>query len=176
MQKGHGTIRKVCGELHDDELQKACGKLPDNREYDFLIVDHEKNRKLPYMQYLFAIVFPFLSQALPDKPDKKALYKYFEDMFAPVHTCTINGEQFEYCDLKTEKTVDVNNFIEKVVEYALKKWGIEIPNLEFFEKPESRDFYSQAYLNQDLAWNSVISSLKLSKDNERRNKESKQFI
>lgn len=170
MQKGHGTIRKVCGELFDDELKKACEKLPDG-EFDFLIVNHERNRKLPYTQYLFAVLFPYISQALPEHPNKTGIYKYFEDMFAPIHTCTINGEQFNYCDLKTEKIADVNDFIERVIEYSRQEWGIEIPTQDEISEPERRDFYSQAYLNQDADWSSVISSLRLSKDNERRRKE-----
>ena len=39
-------------------------------------------------------------------------------MFAPIHTVKINNKQFEYCELKSEKASDVNNIIEKVVEYA----------------------------------------------------------
>lgn len=90
-------------------------------------------------------------------------------MYAPIHTCTINGEQFEYCELKSEKSIDVNNFIERVIEYALTKWGIEVPRNETMAKPENRELYSQAYIKQDVDWSSVISSLK-SKDNERRTK------
>lgn len=171
MIKGKGKMRKVCGTLFDKELKKACEKLPDNHEYEFLIVDERKNRNLPFTQYLFSVVLKYLSATLPDHPTPIALYKYFEDMFAPIHTCTINGEQFEYCELKSEKAVDVNNFIEKVVEYASKKWGIKIPRNEDFADPDMREFYSRAYLNQDQEWNSVFSSLKLSKDNERRRKE-----
>lgn len=175
MIKGKGSIRKVCGRLFDDDLQKACGKLPDNQEYDFLIVDKKKNKTLPYTQYLFAVVLRYLSGVLPDHPKAIALYKYFEDMYAPIHTCTINGEQFEYCELKSEKVVDVNNFIERVVEYAQKEWGIEVPRNADLATPENRELYSQAYLNQDLDWSSVISSLKLSKDNERRNKQTERI-
>lgn len=173
MIKGRGEIRKTCGELFDKELREACEKLPDNQKYQFLIVDEKKNRTLPYTQYLFSVVLRYLSGVLPDHPSPIALYKYFEDMYAPVHTCTINGEQFDYCELKSEKASDVNNFIERVVEYALNEWGIEIPRRESLSDPENREFYSQAYLNQDMEWSSVISSLKLSKDNERRKNEEK---
>lgn len=171
MKKGSGKIRKVCGTLYCDELKEACDKLPDNQEYEFLIVNQERNRTLPYTKYLFSVVLKYIASMLPDHPSAIALYKYFEDMFAPIHTCTINGEQFEYCELKSEKVIDVNNFIERVVEYASEKWGIEIPTQYEMTLPENRDFYSQAYMNQDIAWNSVISSLKKSKDNERRTKQ-----
>ena len=108
---------------------------------------------------------------MPGHPSPIAVYKYFERKFAPVHTCTIDGEQFEYCELKSEKSIDVNNFIEMVVEYVSEKWGIEVPRNETLAKPENRELHSQAYLMQDIDWNSVISSLKKSKDNERRSKE-----
>lgn len=175
MLKGHGIIRKVCGRVFDEDYQKARDKLPDNQDFNFIIVDTKKNRKLPYTQYLFAVVYKYLSDVLPGHPDKNALNKYFESKFAPKHTCTINGEQFTYCDLKNEKIADVNAFIEKVVEYVRNKWDIEVPNSEDLREPENRDFFSQAYLNQDIAWNSVISSLKLSKDNGRRNNKTKRF-
>lgn len=160
-------MRKVAGTLYAEELRAACDKLPDNTEYEFLIVNEKKNRNLPYITYLFSVVLTFLSNSLPDHPSTIALYKFFEDTFAPIHTCTINGEQFEYCELKSEKSIDVNNFIERVVEYASKNWGIEIPRNETLAQPEYREIHSQAYLGQEVEWGSFISSLK-SKDNERR--------
>ena len=166
-----GKFRKFNGQLLDDELKAICDKLPDNKEYVFTIADETKNRNLPYLTYLFTIVLKYLSDTLPDRPSPIAIYKYFEDLYAPLHTCTVNGEQFAYCELKTEKSIDVNNFIERVVEYASKHWGIEVPRNEVLAKPENRELYSQAYLKQDIDWNSVISSLKKSKDNERRSKE-----
>lgn len=166
-----GKFRKFNGRILDDELETVCDKLPDNNEYVFVIADEGKNRNLPYLTYLFSVVLKYLSDSLPDHPSTTALYKFFEDMYAPLHTCTVNGEQFEYCELKSEKSIDVNNFIERVVEYASKNWGIEVPRNEVLAKPENRELYSQAYLKQDIDWNSVISSLKISKDNERRSKE-----
>lgn len=171
MIKGKGTFRKVAGRLLAEELRVACDKLPDNAEYSFLIVDNEKNRKLPVLSYLFSVVLTYLSDNLPDKPSTIALYKFFEDMYAPLHTCTINGERFDYCELKSEKSIDVNNFIEMVVEYAADNWGIIVPRSEVMKDPENRELYSQAYLNQDIAWQSVISSLKSKNTNERRNLE-----
>lgn len=166
-----GKFRKFNGQLIDDELKAVYDKLPDNKEYVFVIADEGKNRNLPYLTYLFSVVLKYLSDKLPDHPSTTALYKYFEGISAPIHTCTVNGEQFEYCELKSEKSIDVNNFIERVVEYASKNWGIEVPRNETLAKPENRELYSQAYLKQDIDWNSVISSLKNSKDNERRSKE-----
>ena len=162
-----GKFRKFNGKLMADELNSVCDRLADNQEYVFAIADFGKAKNLPYTTYLFSVVLTYLSQTLPDHPSTIALYKYFEDMYAPIHTCTINGEQFEYCELKSEKSIDVNNFIERVIEYAQNEWGIEVPRNETMAKPENRELYSQAYIKQDVDWSSVISSLK-SKDNERR--------
>lgn len=166
-----GKFRKFGGRLVDSELESVCDKLPDNKEYMFVIADEGKNRNLPYLTYLFSVVLKYLSDALPDHPSPTALYKFFEDKYASRHTCTVNGKQFEYCELKSEKSVDVNNFIERVVEYASENWGIEVPRNETLAKPEYRELYSQAYLKQDIDWQCYISSLKNSKDNERRSKE-----
>lgn len=91
-------------------------------------------------------------------------------MFAPVHNVEISGERFTYHDLKTEKARDVNDVIEKVVDYALNHWGIDIPRREETKSPEMREMYSQAYLNQEVDWSNYISSRKLLSKDERRNK------
>ena len=173
MIRGKGKLTKVAGHTVIDEFTAACQKLPDNDDYLFVICDNTRNRNLPYLSYFFSVVLRYLSDALPDHPSTTALYKFFEDMFAPIHTSTINGEQFEYCELKSEKVRDVNDVIEKVVEYALNEWGIEVPRQEKLKEPEMRELHSQAYLNQEVDWSSFISShKKLSKD-ERRNEEEK---
>jgi len=165
---------KVAGHTVIDEFKAACEKLPDNDNYLFVICDNTKNRNLPYISYFFSIVLKYLSDALPDHPGTTALYKFFEDMFAPIHTSKINGQQFEYCELKSEKARDVNDIIEKVVEYAQKEWGIEVPRNEDLREPELRELHSQAYLNQEVDWSNFISSRKLSKD-ERRSKENERI-
>lgn len=171
MIKGKGKIVKIDGRIISQDLENALNNLPDGDDYLFVICDETKNRNLPFLTYYFSVVIRYLSAALPDHPHPTALYKFFEDMFAPIHTSTINGEQFEYCELKSERVRDVNDVIEKVVEYALNKWGIEIPRQGLMNDPRMREFYSQAYLNQDADWSSFISShKKLSKD-ERRSKE-----
>lgn len=170
MIKGKGKMRKLCGILYAEEFEAACLKLPDNKDYLFLIADESKNRKLPYTTYLFSVVLPFISRQLPDHPSSTALYKFFEHKFAPVHPCTINGIPTRYQEIKSEKSVDVNNFIERVVEYALKEWSIDIPSTDELSQPANREFQSQAYLNQEVDWNSFVSlRTKKSKDNERRN-------
>lgn len=169
MIKGKGKLIKVAGHVVYDEFKKACEKLPDNDDYLFVICDNNKNRNLPYLSYFFSVVLSYLSSALPDHPSTTALYKFFEDMFAPIHTSEINGEQFQYCDLKSEKQSDVNEVIEKVVEYALKEWGIEVPRQEDLKDPEIRELHSQAYLKQEVDWSNFISSRKNITKDERRN-------
>lgn len=171
MIKGKGRLQKVAGHTVIDEFKEVCEKLPDNKTYLFVVCDDTKNRNLPYLSYFFSVVLKYISDALPTHPGTTALYKFFEDMYAPIHTTNINGEQFSYCELKSEKASDVNDVIEKVVEYALREWGIEVPRQENLKDPEMRELYSQAYLNQEVEWSSFISSRnKLSKD-ERRNEE-----
>lgn len=91
-------------------------------------------------------------------------------MYAPIHTSKINGKQFKYCELKSEKASDVNNVIEKVVEYALNEWGIEVPRNEDLKDPALRELHSQAYLNQEVDWSNFISSRLQSKDERRKKK------
>lgn len=170
MIKGKGKLRKVIGHTFIDEFKKVCEKLPDNENYLFVVCDDTRNRNLPYLSYFFSVVLKYISDSLPNHPGTTALYRYFEDMFAPIHIVEINNEQFEYCDLKSEKASDVNGVIEKVVEYALKEWGIEVPRNEDLRDPEMRELHSQAYLNQEVDWSNFISSRKLSKDERRKKK------
>lgn len=174
MIRGKGKLMKVAGHTVIDEFKNACEKLPDNNDYLFVICDDKKNRNLPFLSYLFSVVLKFISDSLPDHPGTTALYRYFEDMFAPIHTVKINNEQFQYCDLKTEKSSDVNDVIERIVEYALKEWGIEVPRNEDLKDPGLRELHSQAYLNQEVDWSNFISSRKLSKD-ERRNEKTERI-
>ena len=170
MIKGKGRLPKMEGLVNTDEFNNVCAQLQDNSEYLFVIYDETRNRNLPILSYLFSVVLSYISQSLPDKPSTTALYKYFEDMFAPIHRIKINGEQFEYCELKTERVSDVGNVVESIVEYARTEWGIEVPTQADLKDPEMRELHSQAYLNQKIDWSNFISSRqKLSKD-ERRNK------
>lgn len=174
MIKGKGKLTKVAGHTVCDEFMAVCEKLPDNDDYLFVICDNTRNRNLPFLSYFFSVVLKYISDALPDHPGTTALYKFFEDMFAPIYTLKINGERFQYCELKSEKASDVNNVIEKVVEYALKEWGIEVPRNEDLKDPELRELHSQAYLNQEVDWSNFISSRRLSKD-ERRSKKTERI-
>ena len=160
MIKGKGRIRKICGALQKKELEEALDKLPDGENYKFLIVDDKPNRQLPQLTYLFSVLLSAISQQLPGKPGTEALYRYFEDMFAPLHTCNINGEVYEWTDLKREKSNDIGKFIERVAEHARKKWGLEIPDIEGCRLPENSELFSRAYLKQEADWSKFISSKK----------------
>lgn len=168
MMKGKGTIQKIAGVVHSSDFKNACEKLPDNSEFDFAIFDKKKNRKLPFHSYLFSVVLSYISDSLPNKPGTTALYKFFEEMFAPTHSSEINGKRFIYRDLKSERATDVNEVIEKIVEYALNTWGIEVPTQEDVTDPEQWELYSQAYLNQEVDWSNFISSRKQNLHDERR--------
>lgn len=176
MIRGTGDIQKVAGTLVADQLEEALAKLPDNANYKFAICDEKKNRNMPFLTYFFSVVLKYLSDSLPGNPSTTALYKYFENMYAPVHITEINGEQFAYRELKSEKSRDVNNVIEKVVEYALNEWGIEVPRQEDLKEPEMRELYSQAYISQEVDWSNFISSRKNISKDERRIKEQNECV
>ncbi len=165
MIKGKGRIRKYGGVLQQTELREALQKLKDNEDYEFLIVDSQKNNKIPCTTYLFSVVLPQISQALPDHPTTTALYKYFEDMFAPVHTCTINGQEYEYWQLRDERVSDVDGVIEKIIQYARNKWNIEIVEEGELRRPENREFFAAAYKNQEIDWGRFLSA-RLNKSHE----------
>lgn len=171
MIKCKGKFKSLSGNLFGDDPVKSIWSLPDG-EYSYLVVDKTVNKNLPFLTYLFSVVLKSIQDELPDHPSPTCLYKYFEELFAPVHTCTINGSTYQYKELKGEKQRDVNDVIEKIIEYALDYWGIEIPKNDELRDPEARELYSQAYLNQEVNWSSFISRRKqhLSKD-ERRNEQ-----
>lgn len=160
-----GKLRKVGGILYNKELKAALSQLGDNENYIFYIADDKRNRNLPNLSYLFSVVLKYISDKLPEHPPTEALYRYFEQKFALVHTCLINGKEFKYTDAKREKSSDVNDFIERVVEFSRKEWGIEIPDNDELRDPENREFYVQAHAQAEIDWNSFISSkLKRNKD------------
>lgn len=167
MIKGKGIILRVAGNTFYRDFTDACDKLPENGEFQFVICDEKKNRNLPFLSYLFSVVLNYISDALPNKPGTTALYRFFEEMFAPIHSSEINGKQYLYRDLKSEKASDVNDVIEKIVEYALENWGIEVPRQEDMKDPANRELYSQAYLNQEVDWSNYISSRKTLHDERR---------
>ena len=117
MIKKRGRVEILCGEADTEELLDSLENLPDG-EYKFLIYDEAKNRSLPQLKYLFGIVLKQISDALPEHPKIDALYRYFEEVYAPIHVCTIAGEKYQYFDLKNEKPIELDNVIRKIVQHA----------------------------------------------------------
>lgn len=105
MIKGKGKLTKVAGHTVYDEFKAACEKLPDNDDYLFVICDNTKNRNLPFLSYFFSVVLKYISDALPDHPGTTALYKFFEDMFAPIHTSNIMASNSDIVSLNRRKQV-----------------------------------------------------------------------
>lgn len=104
---------------------ESVDKLADG-EYQFFIFDSNKTSSLPNLKYLFGVVLKTISQSLEDGPPVDALYKYFEALYAPRRVCKIRGEEYEYFDLKNEKSTELNGVIEKIIQHAKVEWGIDV--------------------------------------------------
>jgi hypothetical protein len=126
------------------ELVDLLDNLP-NGEYEYLIYDKLKNRSLPQLKYLFGVVLKTISNGLPDHPPVDALYRYFEEVYAPIHTCKIQGEKYEYFDLKNEKSIEMDDVIERIIHHAATQWNITIPTKEEIREAEARELYIDAY-------------------------------
>lgn len=147
MIKKHGVF-----EVHKDgadleELIDSVDALPEGT-YEYVIFDQKKNRSLPQLKYLFGIILKTISDKHPDHPTVDTLYRYFEAVYAPIHVCEIDGEKFEYFDLKNENKTEVDDFIQKVVHHATSKWGIKFVERDFLKLPEARELFIDA--NYDL--------------------------
>lgn len=147
MIKKHGAF-----EVHEEgadleELIDFVDNLPEG-EYEYILYDKKKNRSLPQLKYLFGVVLKAISNGLPDHPTVDALYRYFEEVYAPIHVCEIDGEKFEYFDLKNENSTEMDSVIQRIVHHATNEWGIEIPERDFLKLPEARQLYVEA--NYDL--------------------------
>ena len=146
MIRNKGILNICDGYAQTRELKDALNNLPDG-EYGYLLFDKERNKVLPLLKYLFGIVLKTISDNLPDKPSADQLYRYFEDIYAPVRTCCINGQNFDYYDLKNESTKEVNDFIERVINHAKDEFGIStvIPKRDELKAPEAKEAYTDAY-------------------------------
>lgn len=147
MIKKHGTfeVRKDGADL--EELIDFADNLPED-EYEYVIYDKKKNRSLPQLKYLFGVVLKTISEKHPSHPTVDTLYRYFEAVYAPVHVCEIDGEKFEYFDLKNDSSSEVDDVIQRIVHHATKQWGITFPERDFLKLPEARQLYVEA--NYDL--------------------------
>ena len=153
-------VRKGTLEVHEDgvhieEMLKFVDGLPTGK-YDYLLVDDKKNRSLPQLKYLFGVVLKTISREHPDHPPVIALYRYFEDMYASMHTCIIDGERFEYLDLKNEKSTEVDDVIQKIIHYAENSWNIKVPTKEELKTAEAKALYADAYMDVWKDFNHII--------------------
>lgn len=141
-KRGAFSIHKEGSDL--GELKDSVENLPDG-DYEFLIYDKFKNRSLPQLKYLFGVVLKTISDELPEHPPVDALYRWFEQVYAPLHSCIIEGETFEYVDLKNENSVEMDYVIQRIIRHAHKEWGIKIPDRDMMKAPEARELYADAY-------------------------------
>lgn len=144
-KRGSFEVYKERADL--EELIDSIDELPEG-EYEYILIDKKKNRSLPQLKYLFGVVLKTISDGLPNHPTVDALYRYFEEVYAPIHVCEIDGEKFEYFDLKNENSTEVDIVIQQIVRHAAKQWGIKILERDFLKTPEARELYVDA--NYDL--------------------------
>ncbi len=154
MIKKHGKLNIVDGVPDMSELNEAVEKLKDG-DYLFTIANTDKNRNLNKLSYLHSVVLRTVAEKLAEKdPDNEnpvspsQLYRYFEDKFAPIHTCMINNQEYEYLDLKSEKSDEIGMVTEKIIQYVWKKWNIHVPTEEELNTAPYYQMYAEAYLNQ----------------------------
>lgn len=148
----HGQAHLIVqdGKVLNDAMTLVSERLKDG-DYTVLIMDDNRNRSLPQLKYLFGVVLKTISDQLPEHPSVDALYRYFEEVYAPLHTCNLpRGEKFDYFDLKNEKASEVSKFIESIVHHATTEWGIQILPRDEINKPEAKELWAGAYTNQ---WN-----------------------
>ena len=162
MIRKKGLVIIENGEADTKELLDSVEQLPDG-EYKFLLYDEAKNRALPQLKYLFGTVLKTISESLPEHPQIEALYRYFEEIYAPMHTCIIRGEKYEYFDLKNEKTIELDNVIQKIIRHAATEWGIKIEDREALRLPGAQEAYIDAYTDM---WKSYFSNHIISNNNE----------
>ena len=153
----HGQARLVIqnNEAVTNETLAIVEKLKDG-DYTVLILDDAKNRSLPQLKYLFGIVLKTISEQLSTHPPVDALYRYFEELYAPIHVCNLpNGEKFEYFNLKNEKAAQMNEVIERIIHHAKTEFGIDIMAKTKTSMPEEKELWAGAYTEQ---WNLQLSN------------------
>ena len=127
--RSKGIVTVNNGDVDLNEFKESLYDLSDG-EYGFLIFDKEKNKTLPQLKYL------------------SALYRYFEELYAPILKDEIDGETYEYFDLKSAKSSEMNEVIEKIIHHAKTKWNIEIITRDELKLPSASEPYADAYANQ----------------------------
>ena len=153
MIKKKGIFSVIDGYVETNEVLDMIDTLPDG-QYNILIYDNKKNRTLPQLKYLCGVVLHAISEQHPDHPSINAMYRYYEEKFAPTHICNINGQRFSYQDLKNEKAIEVNEVIGKIIHHATTQLGVVIPSVEDVKTPGSKEAYIEAYVEM---WKNVIN-------------------
>ena len=146
MIRSKGIIEVQNGCADTDELLDSVDDLSDG-EYGYLLFDKKKNRSLPQLKFLFGYVLKTLSEELEGNPDPEALYRYFEEIYAPIRTCSIPGEKevYEYFDLKNENAAEMDLVIEKIIHHAKSNWNIDLLTRERLKEAEAQEPYAGAY-------------------------------
>lgn len=145
--RSKGIVTVNNGDVDLNEFKESLYDLSDG-EYGFLIFDKEKNKTLPQLKYLNGVVLKRISEELPRHPGISALYRYFEELYAPILKDEIDGETYEYFDLKSTKSSEMNEVIEKIIHHAKTKWNIEIITRDELKLPSASEPYADAYANQ----------------------------
>lgn len=144
MIKAKGAVVVQDNNADYQELIDSLDKLP-NGSYDVFIYDKSRNRSLPQLKYLFGVVLKTISEGLPGHPPVDALYRYFEEVYAPIHSCKILGQEYEYFDLKNDKSIEMDDVIEKIIHHAATQWNIRIPTKDEVRDAEAKELYADAY-------------------------------
>lgn len=142
--KGIVEVREGCADT--DELLDSVDLLPSG-EYGYLLFDKQKNRSLPQLKFLFGYLLKTLSEELEEHPKPEALYRYFEELYAPIHVCNIPGEAkpYEYFDLKNEPATEMDFVIEKIIHHAKSEWNISLLSRGEIKASEAQEPYAGAY-------------------------------
>jgi hypothetical protein len=144
MMKKQGVIEVHNGNADTRELLDSVAHLPKEGTFLFYLYDDTRNRPLPQLKYLFGTVLKTISDQLPDHPSVESLYRYFEEVYAPIHTTYINGEKYEYFDLKNEKSIEMDDVIGMIIHHAAEQWGIKILSREELSSKEAQGNYADA--------------------------------
>lgn len=132
---------------HLMNLKRVCTTFQtENMDSSYSI--RKRNKTLPQLKYLNGVVLKRISEELPGHPDVSALYRYFEELYAPILKDEIDGETYEYFDLKSAKSSEMNEVIEKIIHHAKTKWNIEIITRDELKLPSASEPYVDAYANQ----------------------------
>lgn len=157
MIRSKGIVEVHEGYADISEIKEAVDILPDG-EYGYLLFDKKNNRSLPQLKFLFGYILKTLSEELEGHPEPEALYSYFEELYAPIHSCKIPGEKenFEYFDLKNEPATEMDYVVNEIIRHAKTEWGIDLLTRDRLKAAEAKELYAGAYA---ATWNNYIRKI-----------------